>query len=433
MDLTDLTAAAAADLIARREISAVELTRACLERIAARDPAVGAFCHVDPAFALAEAARADGLPVRSSLHGVPFGVKDVIDTADLPTECGTVIHRGRRPHADALCVTRMRAAGAVLLGKLVTTEYALYTPNGTRHPQNPAHTPGGSSSGTAAAVADRMVPIAFGNQTAGSLIRPAAFCGVYGLKPTHGTVDCSGILPLQPRFDTLGYMARSIEDLQRFYGVVSAQNQTDAWPHRRRPTIGVCKTFQWEFAEPATRFMLFEAAERFAARGCEVEEVELPAAYAGLVALHRRVLYAGIARSLADDFARATDDMSESLRAIIAEGRAVDAAAYDDACREAERFRQQANDCFGRFDAFLCPSAPGEAPTGTATGNPVFQVSWTLLGVPCLNLPVGTGPHGLPVGVQLVGRRHDDACVLALGRHLMQDFAAITTPQGGHA
>ncbi len=428
MELTRLTACAAADLIARKKLSAVELTRACLDHIAWRNGEVKAFCHLDPEFSLAEAARTDREAPRSPLHGVPFAVKDVIDTADFPTECGTVIHRGRRPRHDARCVALMRQAGAVLLGKVVSTEYALFTPNETRHPRNPAHTPGGSSSGSAAAVADGMVPIAFGNQTAGSLIRPAAFCGIYGLKPTHGTTDDAGIMPLQPYFDTLGYMARAIEDLQRFYGIVSQRDQTATWPPDRRPRLGLCKTFQWDFAEPESRFALFESARQFAAHGCEVADCELPSAYHDLVAAHRRVLYAGVARSLAADYRRAPELMSASLRELIAEGEATTPEEYAEAHCYADQCRGSVNDCFGQFDALICPSTPGEAPLGTATGSPIFQVTWTLLGVPCLNLPVGVGPRGLPVGIQLIGRRHDDARLLALGRHLMRDFAPVSAP-----
>ena len=430
MDLNRLTATEAARLIAQKEISAEELTRACLDRIAARNAEVGAFVHLDPELSLAEARRADREPPRSALHGVPFGVKDVIDTRDFPTEYGTPIHRGRRPAADAPCVAKMREAGAVLLGKLVSTEYAMFTPNETRHPLNPAHTAGGSSSGSGAAVADCMVPVAFGNQTAGSLIRPAAFCGVYGLKPTHGTVDGAGILPLQPYFDTLGYMARAISDIQHMYGIVSGRNQHAAWPQERRPKIGMCRTYQWESAEEETRAMFEAVGRRFAELGADVSEFELPADYSELVAVHRCVLYGGIARSLAQDYQHAADRMSEGLRGVIEEGRAWSAGEFEEAFRKARHYREHVNEMFGTFDALVCPSAPGEAPRGTATGSPIFQVTWTLLGVPCLNLPVGIGPHGLPLGVQLIGRRHDDASVLALGDYLMRDFAPIEIGSG---
>ena len=425
MDLTTLTATEAAALIANKELSSVELTQACLDRIAERNPEVHAFRHLDPEFSLAEAVKADKAAPRSELHGVPFAVKDVIDTQDFPTEYGTPIHAGHRPAVDATCVALMRDAGAVLMGKVVSTEFALFHPNETRHPMNLDHTPGGSSSGTGAAVCDRMVPIAFGNQTAGSLIRPAAFCGVYGLKPTHGTTDGTGILPLQLYFDTLGYMARSVSDIQAFYGIVSAQNQTAAWPADKVPKIGLCKTFQWEFAEPESRTVLTEAARQFAARGADVEAFELPEAYADLVAVHRRVLYKGIARSLDADYQAAQDKMSDGVLELLEEGRTTTDQAYDEAFANADQCRNSVNDHFGGFDAIICPSAPGEAPAGMATGNPIFQVTWTLLGVPCLNLPVGVGPHGLPVGIQLIGRRNDDATVLALGEHLMEGFETV--------
>ena len=425
MDLVELTAREAAQLIRDREISSVELTRACLERIAARNDTVHAFVHYDAEFSLEQARLADSTPARSPLHGIPFAVKDVIDTCDFPTECGTSIHRGRRPGNDARCVSLMREAGGVLLGKVVTTEYAMFTPNATRHPQNPAYTPGGSSSGTAAAVADRMVPIAFGNQTAGSLIRPAAFCGVYGLKPTHGTTDGAGIMPLQLYFDTLGYMARGLGDLQDFYSIVRGENETRTWELARRPKLAICQTHQWQFAAPETRTLLARAATQLSDLGFAVETFALPPDYAELVSLHRRILYRGIADSLSDDFTRASADMSAGLREVIAEGRACTDQRYAEDRATADEYRATVNDCFGDFDALLCPSAPGEAPAGTGTGDPVFQVSWTLLGVPCLNLPMGTGPQQLPLGLQLIGRRHADADLMAVGEEIMREFQPI--------
>ncbi|MFT4564988.1 MAG: Asp-tRNA(Asn)/Glu-tRNA(Gln) amidotransferase A subunit family amidase [Gammaproteobacteria bacterium] len=425
MDLTELSASAAAQLLRDKSISAVELTQACLQRIAERNNDVGAFRHIDPDFSLAQAARADRDVPRSPLHGIPFAVKDVIDTRDFPTEYGTKIHAGRRPSVDAKCVSLMREAGAVLLGKVVSTEYAMFTPNETRHPMNLEHTAGGSSSGTAAAVCDRMVPIAFGNQTAGSLIRPAAYCGVYGLKPTYGTTDGAGILPLQLYFDTLGYMARCIEDLQSFYGIVSEKDQTTQWPEAQPAKIGICETFQWEFAEPASRSVLTQAAKLFARHGNHIEPFGLPSAHKDLVAVHRRVLYSGIATSLDEDFRNHADQMSDQLLDLLEEGRRTTAQEFHQAKTIAAKCRASVNDCFGDLDAIICPSAPAEAPHGWATGNPIFQVSWTLLGVPCLNLPVGIGPNGLPVGIQLIGRQYDDKKLLALGQHLTRDLPPI--------
>lgn len=431
-DLTRLTASEAAAQIRSGEITSEALTRACLERIARRDATVHAFAHLDADFSIEQARQADRQKARSSLHGVPFAIKDVIDTADFPTEYGTPIHANRRPVADAPCVRLMREAGAVPLGKVVTTEYAMFTPNATRHPRDPRFTPGGSSSGTGAAVADGMVPIAFGNQTAGSLIRPAAFCGVYGLKPTHGVTDGTGILPLQPYFDTLGYMARSVEDLQHFFGIVSGRSPVEPRPTPVRPRIGLCRTWQWPHAEPSSRAALLGAAERIARAGAEIEDFELPADYRDLVATHRRVLYHGIARSLAADYGAHAGQMSAGLRAVIEEGRACTPTEYERAFATAEACRRDVNRVLSGFDALLCPSAPGEAPPGAGTGDPVFQVTWTLLGVPCLNLPVAAGPGGLPLGVQLVGRRFDDAGLLSLGRHLMAQFEPFRT-NGDHA
>lgn len=427
-NLNELSASAARKMLTTGETNAEALTKACLDRIMARNGDVGAFAHVDPEFSIREAKKADRETPRSPLHGIPFAVKDVIDTQDFPTERGTPIHRGRQPAADAKCVALMRDAGAVLLGKLVTTEYAMFTPNETRHPHNLEHTAGGSSSGTGAAVADNMVPIAFGNQTAGSLIRPAAFCGVYGLKPTHGITDGTGILPLQLYFDTLGYMARDVEDIQQFFGIVSGESKLQAWPDNVSPKIGVCETFQWDFAEPQSRQALHDTAEQFSNLGAHVEHFKLPQAYADLVAVHRCVLYRGISQSLADDYKNDKSLMSEGLINVIEEGQAYSEQQFAAAFAIAEESRESVNDSFGAFDAIICPSAPGEAPHGRETGSPIFQVSWTLLGVPCLNLPIGVGPNGLPLGVQLIGRRFDDARLLAIGKHLMSDFAPLKIP-----
>ena len=435
-DLITLNGAEAARLIKAREISSVELTRACLERIERRNKEVGAWSAVDPELSLAEAAKADNQAPKSPLHGVPFGVKDVIDTRDLPTEFGTDIHRGRRPQADAKCVQLMRDAGAVVLGKCVTTEFAMFTPNETRNPLNLAHTAGGSSSGTGAAVADFMTPLAFGNQTAGSLIRPAAFCGVYGLKPTHGLASGKGILPLQRYFDTLGYMARSLEDIQAFFNIVTESTQTERWPESRRPRIALCKTHQWNFAGSESRIALEQTARQLAEQGVDVEEFELPAEFAGLVKTHRAVLYTGIAKSLAVEYNDHRDQLSDGLCEVIEEGRSTTPKAYARELDTAIRFRESANDLFEGFDAILCPSAPGEAPEGMGTGIPIFQVTWTLLGVPCINLPVAVGPGNLPVGLQLIGRRFDDHNLIALAQHLMQDlvrFRAVEPAEAANA
>ena len=418
LDLHRLTATEAAARIAAGEISSVELVRSCLERIHARENDVGAWAHLDEELTLEAARAADESERRSPLHGIPFGVKDVIDTADLPTECGSPIHAGRRPGKDAACVAKMKDAGAVLMGKTVTTEYALYHPNKTRNPLNLDHTPGGSSSGSGAAVGDFMVPIAFGNQTAGSLIRPASYCGILAFKPTRGLTDLSGILPLEPTFDTLGYMGRSFDDLASFFDVVHDRAPAPLEDGLGRPPrIGLCRTPMWSEAEQPSIDAVEGAAKRLIALGAKVEEVALPAHFDDLLETHTTVLKVGLTRTLGEDYRNHADRMSPPLRNLIEEGLACPADKAEALYRHAEECRSQVNEAFGDWDAFLCPSVVNEAPEGiSATGSPVFQVMWTLLNVPIATMPVAVGPTGLPIGVQFVGRRGDDRAILRLAK-----------------
>lgn len=416
--LNELTASEAGDLIAKGEITSEELVSACLERIDAREDEVGAWQSIDRDLALEKARAADATTPRGPFHGVPFAVKDVIDTADLPTTYGSPIFEGNRPTADAACVAKMNDAGAVLLGKTVSTEFATFFPGKTRNPHNLEHTPGGSSSGSAAAVADRMVPIAFGNQTAGSLIRPAAFCGLFGLKPTHGTVDLSGILELESTFDTLGYMARGVDDLATFYAIArGATPQPLSDGVGRPPRVGICHTHFWDEAQAEAREALADAAARFEAAGADVGEMTLPQDFATIPENHGVILNVGLSKSLADVYENNRDRISERLRDMIESGRDCPADRFESALAHATACRTAADAAFGDWDVLLTPSAPGEAPAGhSATGNPIFQVMWTLLHVPCVTIPIATGPNGLPVGVQLIGRRGDDDTVLKIAK-----------------
>ncbi len=416
--LHELTATEAAALMENGEISSEDLVRSCLARIEAREETVQAWQYLDPEFAIAEARKADAVPRKGPLHGIPFAAKDIIDTKDMPTENGSPIYAGRRPDADAPCVVAMRDAGAVLMGKTVTTEFATFNPGKTRNPHNPGHTPGGSSSGSAAAVGDRMVPLAFGSQTAGSLIRPAAFCGAHGLKPTHGTVDLAGICPLEGMLDTLGYMARSVDDLATYYAVVrGARAEPVPDGLGRAPRVGLCRTPFWQKAEPETVDAVEGAAARFAELGAEIAEVELPDTYTDILDSHRAILNHGLTKSLGREYAEHRDQLSERLQAMIADGFEVSDERHAAAVAHAEACRAGLAEAFGDFDVFLAPSAPGEAPEGLdATGDPVFQVPWTTLHAPCVTLPYATGPRGLPVGVQLIGRRNDDDTVLAVAK-----------------
>ena len=418
-ELWRLTAAEGGRKIAAGEITSEALVRSCLERIEDRDADVEAWAHFDPDYAVQGAREADSSPSRGPLHGVPFAVKDVIDSGELPTEYGApAIHGGHRPERDAACVAAMRRAGAVLMGKTVSTEFATFQPGKTKNPHNRGHTPGGSSSGSAAAVGASMVPIAFGNQTAGSLIRPAAFCGVAGLKPTHGTVDLTGILALEPSFDTLGYMARSVDDLGLFYDVVrGAEPHAPADGLDRPPRIGLCRTHHWKKADAVSRGAVERAAAKLSDLGADVADLDLPDEFATVPDSHRVILNAGLTQSLARQYADHRDRLSDRLRGMIEEGLGYDEATLGAAQTHARACRAAAGDAFGDRDVLLTPSAPGEAPEGLGmTGDPIFQTTWTLLHLPCVTLPFATGPNGLPIGVQLIGSRGEDATVLAVAR-----------------
>ena len=409
--LHDLGAAEAVALLRSGRLSAEDLARACLERIAAEEPRVGAFEHLDPAAVLDAARRADAARPRPPLAGLPVAVKDVVDTADLPTECGSPVHRGRQPSRDATCVARLRAAGAVILGKTVTTEFAFYRPGKTRNPHDPGRTPGGSSSGSAAAVAARFVPAALGTQTAGSVIRPASFCGVVGFKPTFGLVPLEGVSPFAPSLDTIGLFAR---DLAAIPLLLEAMGAPALAPVRREPPrVALCRTEQWGLAEPATRDLVEDAARAIARAGARVEELDLGTGFEGLAAAQRAIMAAEAARTFAPVRARHGDLLSPVLREFLREGDGVGREREAEAREQAARCRDALEVDLARFDVLLTPAAPGEAPAGLeSTGDPAFNRIWTLLGVPCLSLPSGRGPAGLPVGVQLVGAPGADGALV---------------------
>ena len=418
--LNQLTATEAAALIADRKISSEELVQACLDRIEERDGLIGAWEYLDAGAALAQARAADAVSPLGPMHGVPYGVKDIIDSADMPPCCGSPIYAGRQPETDAACLENLRSGGAVLLGKTVTTEFAMSYPGRTRNPHNPAHTPGGSSSGAAAAVADCMVPVGFGTQTGGSVIRPASFCGTCGFKPTHGMVPLAGLKVLVPQFDTIGYMARSFDDLARFFDAVRgvpAEPVPDGLD--RAPRIGLCRGYQWEHADADTAAAVEATAQRLQALGAEVAEVDLPAHFSDLWETQIMISCVWFSRSLAAEYADHRDRLSDKLKDRLENGLSCPAERFDALERKAAGCRDEMDAAFGEFDALLTASAPGEAPEGLeSTGNAVFNGVWTLLNVPCVTVPGNTGAHGLPVGVQLVGRRGDDRRVLALAKWL---------------
>ncbi|HKI65220.1 MAG TPA: amidase [Burkholderiales bacterium] len=415
--MTPLNELGAAGLVARLasgELSAERLAQACLERAALREPVVRAFARLEPERVL-EAARAlDRAGARGPLHGLPLGVKDIIDTFDLPTEYGSPIYAGHRPAADAACVALARDAGALVFGKTVSTEFATHPPGPTTNPHNAAHTPGGSSSGSAAAVADRMLPLAFGTQTGGSVIRPAAFCGVVGYKPSFGLLPRTGVKAISDSFDTVGVFARAVEDAALLVAALSGRDALRIPASLNAPRLGLCRTPQWPAARPETHKLFDELPGRLMRAGARVGALELPAVFAPLADLHGTIWDYEIARCLADEHRRHRDMIREPLRGQLERGRGVSGEAYDAVRRVASECRRRLADAMHDFDALVVPSAPGEAPEGLAsTGDSVFNRVWTLLHAPCVNVPAGRGPKGLPLGIQLVGRFGDDARVLA--------------------
>lgn len=398
-----------------RELRAIDVTEACLARIAARDTDIHAWACVDSDYARRQAAELDAQPVRGPLHGVPIGVKDIFDTADLPTEYGSPIYRGHRPAADAACVSLARAAGAVVLGKTVTTEFATYSPAATVNPRDRAHTPGGSSSGSAAAVADEMVPLAFGTQTAGSIVRPASYCGIVGYKPTYGMIARAGIKLLAESLDTVGVLARNVADAALLVGAVTGRDELlELRPAGDGLTIGVCRTHEWDCVQPASRAAFEEAGTLLAASGADVRPLDLPETFAGLGRAHGDIFGYETLRSLAHERRTHARALTPRLLRELEAGDAVTAARYDAAQQLARACRQELAALMADCRVLIAPSATGEAPRGLeSTGSPVMNAVWTLLHVPSVNVPFGRGTHGLPLGLQVIGPPGRDAETLA--------------------
>jgi Asp-tRNA(Asn)/Glu-tRNA(Gln) amidotransferase A subunit family amidase len=415
LDLLD--AAVLADRLQRRDVTAVSVVRAFLERVDEREPVVRAWTHFDSDALLAFARELDQGAIRGPLHGFPVGVKDVFDTFDMPTAYGSPIYEGHRPRTDAASVALTRRAGGLVMGKTVTTEFATFPPGPTTNPRNPAHTPGGSSSGSAAAVGAGMVPVAFGTQTTGSIIRPASFCGVVGYKPTFGTLSPIGVKAITWSFDTVGVLVRSVADAAFFVAVLSGRDTLRMAAEPSAPRIGLCLTAQWPMALPETQALFEVLPARLAARGARVERVDLPASFDGINDAQDTIWEYEMARCLADEHRRSPHQIRERLRKQLDSGLAMPAARYDAAMRLARESRLQLDEVMGECDVLLVPSAPGEAPLGLeATGDPVFNRTWSLLHTPAIHVPAGQGPNGLPIGVQVIGRIGDDSRALACAR-----------------
>lgn len=406
----ELEASEAAARVARRELSAEALLLACLERIAERESAVHAFAVLDADAALARARELDAGPWRGPLHGLPLGVKDLFDTADLPTSYGTEIHVGHRPAADAAAVALCLEAGAVLVGKTETTELATMQPAPTRNPHDASRSPGGSSSGSVAAVADFMLPIALGTQTAGSIVRPAAYCGVVGYKPSLGRVPRAGIKLQCESMDTAGGFGRSVRDVALLGSVLLGDERLRFTDASAAPRIGLAPTPWWPEADADVRAAWGRAVEALAPR---CVEAALPAGFDELVPLQKRLMFHEAARSLSHERVRHRERLSPGLQAMLDEGLAIPVERYQRDVVVAAEWKRRIDPLFDDHDLLLAPSTTGEAPTLDHTGDPLFCRPWSLLGLPCVHLPFARGASGLPVGLQVVGRHGDDHRLLA--------------------
>jgi Asp-tRNA(Asn)/Glu-tRNA(Gln) amidotransferase A subunit family amidase len=429
----------AAEHIREGRISSAELVQDCLARIDELEPAVQAWAFLDRDHVLMQAQaldlqRAEGKAL-GPLHGVPIGIKDIFDTGDMPTEFGSPLWAGRTPRRDAAAVARLRSAGAVIMGKTVTTEYAYFHPGKTRNPHDPARTPGGSSSGSAAAVAASMVPGAIGSQTNGSVIRPAAFCGVVGFKPTHGLIPRSGALLLSRTLDQVGVFTRTVEDAALLAETLTGfdEEDFDTRPIARPPFAVVAasepplpprfafvRSPVWEQAEPVTREAF---GELVASLGDTITEVEPGSSFGSAVDMHRTIMEVEMAYNLHRDYEKGGDQLSATLRKLIERGRAYTAVDYLAAVGGIAPLNEALDSVFDEYDAIVTPAAPGEAPRGLeTTGNPIFCTLWTYLGTPAVTLPLMQSEAGMPLGVQLVGRRGNDARLLRSARWLVTNL-----------
>ncbi len=413
-ELIGLTATQAVRLIQNDKLRPEALMDAYLDHIAQRDPAIRAFAHFDPAEARAAAAKARPGPLR----GIPIGVKDVLDTADMPSQYGSPIWANHQPKANSAPVAWARDAGAIVIGKTVTTEFATRKPGPTMNPTNPAHTPGGSSSGSAAEVGGGLFPIAYGTQTAGSVIRPAAYCGVVGYKPTYGMISRIGMKIMSDSLDTIGTMARTVADCALFAAAVSGRDLGDpeAKPGRA-PSIGICRSPTWDAAAQETQVQLARVTEALARAGASINARELPLNFNALIDAHPVIMNSESARALGWELTSHRDQISEGLRERLAWGLNQPQSALEDAYAVFAETQRGFPNAIDGLDVLITPSAPGEAPKGLEwTGDPAFNFIWTSLRVPCVTVPAGTGPNGLPLGIQIIGRQGDDRAVLAWAR-----------------
>lgn len=419
-----LTAFEAAKKLQTRELSATALVQSCLARIEAREPVLHAFAHLDAEGALAQARALDAGPVRGLLHGLPLGIKDLFDTAQFRTTYGSKVYAQHRPALTAASVTLCQEAGAVLMGKTVTTEFAYFTPGPTANPHNPAHTPGGSSSGSAASVGDTMLPLSLGTQTAGSIIRPAAYCGVVGYKPSLGKVTGAGVKSLSYTLDVVGGFGRSVQDVGLLGAALSGDMRLmPGTPNTARLKVGMFATPWWSEVTPDTVNAWELATKKLASH--QLSDLPAPAGFEQLMGLQKAVMGFEMARALSYERVIFGAQLSARLNELLSEGMATSGEQHAQNLGYVAQWRARMDALFGDNDVLITPSAQGEAPQGlTATGDPMFCRVWSLMGLPCVHLPFARGALGLPVGLQVVGRFGQDHLLLQAAAQLHQDLQA---------
>lgn len=426
-ELHRLTATEALALMRKGEISSEALTRACLARIEEREPNVGAWEYLDPGLAIRQARACDALAPESGnlLHGIPVGIKDIFDTGDMPTCYGSRARLQHQPAIDATSVAHLRASGGVILGKTVTTEFAGRYAGKTSNPHDTQRTPGGSSSGSAAAVADFMVPLAIGTQTGGSVIRPAAYCGVFGYKPSFGHISFEGVHHGAETFDTVGCMARSIDDIKlcrsSLMGFIKTEKQP---PKLNRPLrIGYCRTSKWMEADAAVRELMDGAAARLSSAGAIVSELVLPDMFDVLYELTGNLFAVEYCRAVTPERMQKPENLSSAVMAMIRTAEGISPEMYIEGLEQVDELRHAINAVLAPYDVILTPSTGSEAPLGHESTGPVtFTIVWQALSLPSLTMPAFKGPASMPVGVQLVGRRHKDRDLLECAEWVWQQF-----------
>ena len=422
----ELTATQALELMRAGRLSVEEMAQACLARIRERDPFVRGWVYLDPDLVLRNARELDKQAAKGPLHGIPIAVKDVIMTADMPTEHNSPLYKGSFPSLDAGCIKTLRAAGALIFGKTDTTEFASVTRGGTaRHPLDPNRTPGGSSSGSAAVVGDNQVPIGLGTQTAGSTIRPGSFCGIYAMKPTWGAINREGLKMLALSLDTLGLFARSAEDLDLLADVFALDDRTPVAPFTLRGArIAACRSPAWDKTEPATREAFERGIRLLKEAGAEVEPLDLPPAFSSLPEQHATVMAGEAQVSFLSEIRAQPELLHDDLTAMAKNSKGVSKAALVAAYDAAAQCRIAFDEIAAGYDAVLTPSARGEAPVGTTTGDAAVNAMWTLLHVPVISVPGFTGPSGLPIGLSLTSPRFTDRHLLRVAKEIGPLFGA---------